>query len=83
MIQILINVLNVIEILLFGYFILSWFPMRSGSITQQLWLALDKIFGPILAILRKRLPRTGMIDLSGMVLIIGLIILQSILRSQL
>ena len=83
MIVIAIQILTVLEVLLFGYFILSWFPLKHGGVAHQLWSVLDRIFGPILAKLRSKLPRTGMIDLSGMVLIFGIIILQSVLRAYL
>lgn len=79
MIEIALQVLWIIQILLFGYFILSWFPLQSGGVMHQLWTVLDKIFGPILHKLRSKLPRTRFVDLASIVLIVGIRILQVVL----
>jgi len=79
MIKLAYNLLTIFQILLIGYFILSWFPLQSGGFMHQIWTLLDRLFQPILKKLRGVLPRVGMFDLSGMVLIIGIIILQGIL----
>ena len=81
MIYYVIQFLNVLEILLFIYFILSWFPLQSAGPIHQIWTVLDRIFGPILAKIRSKIPRTGMIDLSGIILIFSIIILQTILQA--
>lgn len=81
MIVIILNILYILQLLLLAYFIISWFPLRSGGIFQQIWTILDRLFQPILTKLRSVLPRTGMIDLSGIVLFIGIVILQGILSN--
>lgn len=79
--DVLAQVLFLIQILLIVYFILSWFPLNPEGIPAQIYAMLDRLFYPILSFLRKYIPRVGMFDLSGMVLIIGIIFLRTILLS--
>ena len=64
------NFLSILcEVLTFAIFIrviLSWFSPRPNALT----VILDKITEPILAPLRRIIPRAGMFDLTPMVAII-------------
>jgi len=65
----------VLTILIFLRAILSWFPIDPGS---RLTLLLYQLTEPVLAPLRRIMPRTGMIDLSPMIAIIILQILANL-----
>jgi YggT family protein len=70
-----------IQILIFAIFIraiISWFPIDPRN---SLVRVLDDITEPVLAPLRRVLPRLGMIDLTPMVAIIVLLIIQQGLAS--
>lgn len=63
--------------LIFGYCILTWFPVSSGVIAD-LRRALEKIVDPFLGIFRKFIPPIGgMVDISP---IVALFVLQFIMR---
>jgi len=52
-----------------------------NNIVAALWQAVNALLDPILRPIRKLMPHTGALDLSPMVLIIGLTILQIVLKN--
>ena len=50
-----------------------------NDFVAAIWRAVNAILDPILNPIRRIMPNTGMLDLSPMVLIIGLVVLQKIL----
>ncbi len=52
-----------------------------NDFVAAIWRAVNAILEPVLRPIRRFMPETGMIDLSPMVLIIGLTILQIVLRN--
>lgn len=67
---------NIVGLLIFARIILSWLPqLRSNQIAELIF----GITEPILAPFQRVIPPMGMIDLSPMVAIITLLILQQIL----
>jgi len=56
---------------------LSWFPMGEGNPLVRI---LDDITEPILAPLRKVVPRFGMIDITPMVAFLVLFVIQQALQ---
>lgn len=68
-------------LVLFCYFILSWFPLQPGGIMFQIRDVLDRFFSPIFTYMRRYIPPIGRMDISGLVLIFGLYIVQSILAN--
>ena len=68
---------NIYTWLIFGYCILTWFPVSSGVIAD-LRRALEKIVDPFLGIFRKFIPPIGgMVDISP---IVALFVLQFTVR---
>lgn len=66
--------------LIFGYCILTWFPV-SGGVIADIRRALEKIVDPFLAIFRKFIPPIGgIVDISP---IVALFVLQFIIRALL
>ena len=63
----------ILEIAVFLRAMLSWFPMDQRSPIVRI---LDEINEPILAPLRKIVPRIGMIDITPMVAILVLFVIQ-------
>lgn len=72
-----INLLGtLLYILIFARVILTWLPMeRSNPLVQFLYLVTEPILSPI----RRVLPNMGMIDLSPMIAMILVLIIQTVL----
>ncbi len=52
-----------------------------NNLVAALWQAVNALLDPILRPIRKIMPHTGQLDLSPMVLIIGLTVLQIVLKN--
>lgn len=65
---------------IFARVILSWFPARAGNPIVQFVFAVTE---PILAPIRRFVPRLGMLDLSPMIALILIAIIQEALRRAL
>ena len=68
-------------LVLVGRAVMSWFPLRSDGLAASVNSTLFTLTEPVLRPVRRVVPRTGMIDLSFMVVFFGVIILQQIVRS--
>lgn len=70
-------------IAVFGVIILSWFPMQPGTGLYSVWSFLRRITDPVLGPLRSAIPpiRLGAmaLDLSPIIVIVGVRLLQGIL----
>jgi YggT family protein len=79
----LISVVVTIVIVQFVLSLLISFNVVNthNDFVAALWKAVNALLEPILAPIRKIMPDTGSIDFSPMVLIIGLQVLQMILRN--
>ncbi|HET9728084.1 MAG TPA: YggT family protein [Acidimicrobiia bacterium] len=75
--SILCHVVQAYILVLFGRAILSWLPIRPGSMWSSVNRVLVDLTEPVLAPLRRVIPPAGMIDLSFLVLLVGLSILHS------
>lgn len=53
----------------------------SNHVVAALWQAVNAILDPVLRPIRRIMPNTGALDLSPMVLIIGLTVLQIVLKN--
>ena len=79
----LISLIVMLVIVQFVLSLLISFNVVSmhNDIVASLWRAINLLLEPILAPVRRLMPDTGMIDLSPMVLIIGLTIVQIVLKN--
>jgi YggT family protein len=78
---IFVNVLfTVLTYAILARALMSWFPVSPGSPIVRL---LDDITEPILSPLRRIVPKLGMMDITPIVAMIGLQLLQGILVSNL
>ncbi len=71
--------LGVYLLVLFIRAILSWFPIRPDSGLIPVLRALDTVINPVLMPLRRVIPPAGMFDMSYIVLVIIIVIVQSVL----
>ena len=82
--DILADIVGIYRIAVFAWIIMSWVRISSTHPLARLQLFLDRIIYPVILPLRRVLPplRLGgmMLDLSPIVLLIGLTLLQSLLR---
>ena len=62
--------------------VLSWFPLRPDRIPAAISSVLFTLTEPVLRPVRRVIPRTGMIDLSFLVVFFGIIILENIVASS-
>ncbi len=74
--QIIIILCQILSVIIFVRVILSWFTTSPYS---PIVVFLDRITGPILAPLRRIIPRIGMVDITPMVAIIILLIIVNLL----
>ena len=74
--QVLSSVVTILYIILFVRAIISWF---SPDPRNQLVQFLSSVTEPILQPVRKRIPPFGMIDMSIIVVFLGLLLLESVL----
>ena len=77
----LINLVVILVIVQFVMALLIGFNVVNtrNDFVQAVWKAVNAVLDPVLRPVRRLMPDTGSIDLSPMVLIIGLVILQKIL----
>lgn len=64
-------------VVVFARVLLSWFPIRPDTFLAQVNGVLVRITEPLMAPLRRVIPPIGMLDVSTVVLIFGLFILQA------
>jgi YggT family protein len=74
--SILCALITAYTVVLFARAIMSWFPIRPGTPWASIYGVLLDLTEPVLAPLRRVIPPAGMFDLSFLVLIIGLFIVQ-------
>ncbi len=79
----LINIIVMVVIVQFVMSLLISFNVvnMSNDFVAAIWRAVNAILEPILRPVRKIMPDTGSIDLSPMVVIIGLTIIQIVLKN--
>ncbi|HEV2129236.1 MAG TPA: YggT family protein [Thermomicrobiales bacterium] len=78
--NLLLSIIQILSLLIFARAIFSWFDPGFSS---QIGRVLFQITEPIIAPVRQVLPPMGMLDLSVLVTLILLMILQQLIRSAL
>lgn len=84
--EIISYLINIIVIVVIAQFVLSLLISFNvvnmhNDFVAAVWRALNAILDPVLAPIRRIMPNTGSLDLSPMVLIIGLTVIQIILKN--
>jgi YggT family protein len=76
--DILCYALSAYLVAVFGRIILSWFPIQPGTTMAQIFSFLYAITEPVLGPLRRIIPPAGGFDLSPIVVLLGIQIIQSL-----
>ena len=76
---ILCTLINLYLLAGFAFIILSWFPLNPGGAAYRIFTFLRTIVDPVLAPLRRVLPRLGPLDISPIILILGIGIIEGLL----
>ena len=79
--ELLCALLTVYWLVVLARVLMSWFPIRPGTPVASVYVLLRDLTEPVLAPLRRVIPPVGMLDMSSLVLIIGLAILRGIICS--
>lgn len=74
--DLLCAVLRVYFIVLFARIILSWFPIQPGTTMASITNIIYELTEPVLGPVRRLIPSFGMLDISPIVVFIGLQILE-------
>ena len=77
------NLLQIYLLIVLVRIVMSWFPLQRGGVAEQITGVLGGLTEPVLGPLRSVLPSVPMggmrLDLSPLVLILGISVLQGIL----
>ncbi|MDR2858096.1 MAG: YggT family protein [Novosphingobium sp.] len=84
--EIISYLINIIVIVVIAQFVLSLLISFNvvnmhNDFVAAVWRAVNAILEPILAPIRRIMPNTGALDLSPMVVIVGLTVLQIVLKN--
>ena len=77
--NLLLAALDIYTIIIVVRAVFSWLPPRHRA--SRLYLFIDNITEPVLRPIRRVLPRMGMIDLSPLVLLVGLMLVRRLVLS--
>lgn len=77
-IQIVKTLIDFYSFLVLAYCLLTWFPIRSGSLLEDIGMVLQSIVGPYLNLFRRFLPPMGGIDWSPVLAILVLNMLETL-----
>ncbi len=72
------SLFNFYNILILAYCLMSWFPIRSGGIMEDISYALRTLVEPYLGIFRRLIPPMGGIDWSPVIAILVLSLLENL-----
>jgi YggT family protein len=75
----LCTLINLYLLAVFGFIILSWFPLNPGGVAFRIFGYLRMVVDPVLSPLRRVLPRIGPLDISPIILILGISVVERLL----
>jgi YggT family protein len=76
-VDLLCSLISVYYIVLLARVFLSWFPLQPGTAMASIASVVYQLTEPVMGPVRRIIPSIGMIDISPIVVFIGLQILQS------
>jgi YggT family protein len=87
LLQILLLILDVVWFIVIAHVIMSWLINfnvlnRNQPLVWQIWTGLERLLEPLYAPIRRILPNMGGLDLSPIVLLIGLYALRIVLMNN-
>ena len=75
--DLLCSLISVYYVVLLARVFLSWFPLQPGTAMASIASIIYQLTEPVMGPVRRLIPTMGMIDISPIVVFIGLQILQS------
>ncbi|WP_281281392.1 YggT family protein [Enorma burkinafasonensis] len=66
------TLVNFYEMLILAYILMSWFPIREGSLVYDIGMVLQQLCEPFLGLFRRLIPPMGGLDFSPVIAIIAL-----------
>lgn len=66
------TIVNFYEMLILAYILMSWFPIREGSLVYDIGMVLQQLCEPFLGLFRRLIPPMGGLDFSPVIAIIAL-----------
>lgn len=87
LVQIIFMLLDVVWFVVVAHIIMSWlinFQVLNVNqpLVMQIWRGLTQLLQPLYGPLRRMLPQFGGLDLAPLVVILGIMIIQTILRNN-
>jgi YggT family protein len=76
-VDLLCSLISVYYIVLLARVFMSWFPLQPGTAMASIASVIYQLTEPVMGPVRRLIPTIGMIDISPIVVFIGLQILQS------
>ncbi len=76
----LVLLLDIYALVILAASVLSWFPLRPGSPMWPVYRFLLRITDPVLGAIRSALPQFSTVDISPMVALLGIFLLQALIR---
>ena len=70
--QLISTLVNFYEMLILIYILLSWFPIREGSLVYDIGMVLQSLCEPFLGFFRRFIPPVGGLDFSPVRAVIAL-----------
>jgi YggT family protein len=72
--------LKIFQIMIIARVVLSWFPSTSGGLIAQVSYFVGRVTEPVLSAVRQKLPRTGVIDFSSLIVLLFLGFVSNVLN---
>lgn len=76
--QVIRALLNFYEMLIVVWCILSWFPVREGSLVGDVAVVVNRLVAPYMNLFRRFVPPFGGIDFSPIIAIFALSIIENV-----
>lgn len=76
--QVIRALLNFYEMLIVAWCILSWFPVREGSLVGDVAVVVNRLVAPYMNLFRRFVPPLGGIDFSPIIAIFALSIIENV-----
>lgn len=70
--QLVVTLVDFYEMLIIVYILLSWFPIREGSLVHDIGMVLQSLCEPYLGLFRRLIPPMGGLDFSPVIAVLAL-----------
>lgn len=77
--QVIRSLLNFYELLIVAWCIMSWFPIRQGSLVGDIAVVVNRLVAPYMNLFRRFVPPLGGIDFSPIIAIFALSIIENVI----